>query len=137
MGGLDEPEDPLSYSQCRYKNDDEDMKKKMKNLQAREEQRQKFQQDEYLRRKQEDDDTKKAKKQKKKQVKTVINNENEEEQYAWETENSEDHAARVLKEQAEEGFDAKDLQETLDGWEFYKRKRIPQTMVRRYCQTLD
>jgi len=24
-----------------------------------------------------------------------------------------------------------------DGWEFYKRRKIPHTMVRRYCQTLD
>lgn len=35
------------------------------------------------------------------------------------------------------GYDPKEQVESVDGWEFYKRKKVPQMMVRRYCQSLD
>jgi len=34
-------------------------------------------------------------------------------------------------------FDERELMHEYEGWEFYKRRKIPHTMVRRYCQTLD
>jgi hypothetical protein len=37
----------------------------------------------------------------------------------------------------ENGYDPTELKESYDGWEFYKRKKVPQTMVKRYCATLD
>jgi hypothetical protein len=42
-----------------------------------------------------------------------------------------------LEEDIEAGFDPKELQDEIDGWEFYKRNKIPHNLVKRYCQTLD
>jgi hypothetical protein len=42
-----------------------------------------------------------------------------------------------LEEDIEAGFDPKELKDELDGWEFYKRAKVPHALVKRYCQTLD
>ena len=52
-------------------------------------------------------------------------------------EDSEEAAMRLKREDIDNGFDPEDLQEKYDGWEFFKKKKIPHTMVRRYCMTLD
>lgn len=33
-------------------------------------------------------------------------------------------AARILREEIEQGFDPKDLEESFDGWEFFKKKKV-------------
>lgn len=40
-------------------------------------------------------------------------------------------------EEEETSFNPNELVSTFDGWELYRRKKIPHIMVRRYCQTLD
>ena len=52
-------------------------------------------------------------------------------------EDSEEAAMRLKREDIDNGFDPEDLQEKYDGWEFFKKKKIPHTMVRRYCASLD
>lgn len=56
---------------------------------------------------------------------------NEEEKYQAQMEGNR------CQEDLEQGFDPSELVQLQDGWEVYKRKKIPQTMVRRYCLTLD
>ena len=43
----------------------------------------------------------------------------------------------MRQEDIEAGYDPKELQQEFDGWEFYKRSKIPHSLVKRYCQTLD
>jgi hypothetical protein len=54
-------------------------------------------------------------------------------------EEEEGEGVTVEKPKCEEDnvFDPSELQEECDGWEFHRRKKIPYTMVRRYCYTLD
>ena len=44
---------------------------------------------------------------------------------------------RQLEEDLEAGFDPKELKDEFDGWEFYKRAKIPHALLKRYVQTLD
>lgn len=44
---------------------------------------------------------------------------------------------RQLEDDIETGFDPKEMIDELDGWEFYKRAKVNQALVKRYCQTLD
>ena len=44
---------------------------------------------------------------------------------------------KQAEEDLENGFDPKELVQSFDGWEFYKRKKTGNVMVKRYCQTLD
>lgn len=39
--------------------------------------------------------------------------------------------------QEEYNFDPAEMQSEFDGWELYKRRKIPQNILRRYCLTLD
>lgn len=43
----------------------------------------------------------------------------------------------MKQEDIENGFDPDELKETFDGWEFYKKKKISNSMVYRYCANLD
>lgn len=56
---------------------------------------------------------------------------NEEEKYQAKMEGTR------YQEDLEMGFDPQEQVQLQHGWELYKRKKIPQTMVRRYCLTLD
>lgn len=38
-----------------------------------------------------------------------------------------------VEEDLENGFDPKELVQSFDGWEFYKRKKAGNIMVKRYC----
>lgn len=58
---------------------------------------------------------------------------NEEEKYQAKMEDKQYR----FQEDLEQGFDPNEQVQLQDGWELYKRKKIPQTMVRRYCLTLD
>ena len=83
-------------------------------------------------------------------MRTKINQENYERNNALLTERTGINAGETTKrgeqpvepeeKRVEEGdneYDEKELVHDYEGWEFYKRKKIPHTMVRRYCQTLD
>lgn len=44
---------------------------------------------------------------------------------------------RFGNEEEETTFNPIELVSTFDGWELYRKKKVPHIMVRRYCQTLD
>lgn len=54
------------------------------------------------------------------------------------SENDDDQNKSKFLEDQENGYDPKDLVEILDGWELFRKKKSnTNTMVKRYCYSLD
>ena len=44
---------------------------------------------------------------------------------------------QVSHVEEENQFDPKECEQCFDGWELYKRRKVPVNLVRKYCLTLD
>lgn len=117
---IEKPESALGFipSHMKVPDDTDYVKNKFKNLQKAEENRIKLQEAEYAK--------KTAREEKEK---TITNRDM--------LEDDPEADKRQLEEDLEAGFDPTELQDEIDGWEFYKRSKIPHALVKRYCQTLD
>jgi hypothetical protein len=43
----------------------------------------------------------------------------------------------VLNEKYKDKLDPKDLEESYDGWEFFKKKKVSKTIIKNYCIAID